>query len=349
MTSRTVVQIVHADAGGGVETLARMIESELTRRGFIIETRVLYSRPDLPAVNKLAAVVNMAWQLVRNPPDALIAYQSTASLLVGGVGSLRGRRRIVHQTALPPETKAPLRLLDRLAGTAGLYTANVLNTAATAAAFAGYPSSYLRHVRLVEHGIAPLPTATDVASALARYRIPQDGLPLLVSAGRLCSQKGQDRVIKALPSLAGCRLVLVGSGPEEGAFRDLAERLGVAERVHFLGTLARPELGALMQAADVFVFPSRWETFGLAAVEAAMAGVPVVASDIDVLREVLATLDARSVRFVAPDDAHELADAVRGILTDPQAKVRALECRDAVRRRYSLERMTDAYVALLSA
>jgi glycosyltransferase involved in cell wall biosynthesis len=129
----------------------------------------------------------------------------------------------------------------------------------------------------------------------------------------------------------------------------LAERLGVADRVHFLGMLARPELGALMQVANVFVFPSRWETFGLAAVEAAMAGVPVVASDIDVLREVLATLDAQSVRFVATDDAHALADAVRSILADPQAKMRARECSDAIRQRYSLERMTDAYVALLSA
>jgi glycosyltransferase involved in cell wall biosynthesis len=349
MTSRTVVQIVHAEAGGGVETLARMIEAELIGRGFAIETRVLYPRPDLPAAKKLAAVVNMAWQLLRNPPDALIAYQSTASLLIGGVGALRRRRRIVHQTALPAETTAALRILDRLAGAAGLYSANVLNTAATAAAFAGYPRRYLRHVRLIEHGIAPLPVATDPASTRTRYGIPQDGLPLLVSAGRLCSQKGQDRIIKALPSLAGCRLVLVGSGPEEDAFRALAERLGVAERVHFLGMLARPELGAVMQAADVFVFPSRWETFGLAAVEAAMAGVPVVASDIDVLREVLATLDAHSVRFVAADDAHALADAVRSILAEPQAKVRSLECRDAVCQRYSLERMTDAYVALLSA
>ena len=83
MTAPTVVQIVHAEAGGGVETLARMIEAELNRRGFVIETRVLYSRPDLPAAKKLAAVVNMAGQLLRNPPDALIAYQATASLLIG--------------------------------------------------------------------------------------------------------------------------------------------------------------------------------------------------------------------------------------------------------------------------
>ena len=56
MSTPTVVQIVHAEAGGGVETLARMIEAELNRRGFAIETRVLYSRPDLPAAKKLAIV-----------------------------------------------------------------------------------------------------------------------------------------------------------------------------------------------------------------------------------------------------------------------------------------------------
>ncbi len=104
-----------------------------------------------------------------------------------------------------------------------------------------------------------------------------------------------------------------------------------------------------MAASELFVFPSRWETFGLAAVEAAMAGVPIVGSDIDVLREVLATLDARSVRFVATEDAHALAKAIGGVLADSQAKAFAVERSTAVRQRYSLDKMIDAYVALLSA
>jgi glycosyltransferase involved in cell wall biosynthesis len=349
MTTPTVVQIVHAEAGGGVETLARMIEAELNRRGFVIETRVLYSRPDLPAAKKLAAVVNMAGQLLRHPPDALIAYQATASLLIGGVGALRGRRRVVHQTALPGETSAPLRMLDRLSGTLGLYSANIVNTGATAAVFVGYPASYRQRLRLIEHGVTPLPVDDATTQAHARYGIPQDGKRRLICVGRLCRQKAQDRILRALPKLPECRVILAGSGPEETALRELARGLGVGDRTHFVGSLGRTDLGNLMVASDLFVFPSRWETFGLAAVEAAMAGVPIVGSDIDVLREVLATLDARSVRFVATEDPLALAEAIRGIVADPQARSLAVQRSAAVRRRYSLDKMIDAYVALLSA
>ena len=115
------------------------------------------------------------------------------------------------------------------------------------------------------------------------------------------------------------KLTVVGDGPYLAELKQLLPK----ESVVFTGFLSDESLRKAYASADVFVFPSRWETFGLAAVEAAMADVPVVASDIDVLREVLATLDARSVRFVATDNALALAAAVRSFLADPQAKVRA--------------------------
>lgn len=348
MIPRSIVQIIHAEAGGGVETLARMINEELGRRGFDIETRVLYASSAWSAPQKLAAVAKAAWRIAKAPPEVLVAYQPTASLLVGLVGRLSGCRvRLVHQTLLPGEGKAPLRVLDRIVGALGFYSVNVVNTRATAEAFSSYPAGYRRRVRLIEHGVSRLPASGDRATTLARHAIPDGDGPLLITVGRLCPQKAQDRILQALHELPDCRLILVGSGPDEDAYRHLAHDLGVSGRVHFLGALPRDELGSLMAAADVFVFPSRWETFGLAAVEAAMAGLPLVVSDMPVLREVLSSLDERSVRFARAQDPHALAADIQSILADPLARGRAVERREAIGQRYGLDRMIDAYAELL--
>ena len=67
----------------------------------------------------------------------------------------------------------------------------------------------------------------------------------------------------------------------------LAVTLGVDDRLHMLGALPADDIADLYAAADLFVFPSIWETFGLAAVEAAMVGMPMVVADLPALREVL--------------------------------------------------------------
>ena len=82
-------------------------------------------------------------------------------------------------------------------------------------------------------------------------------------------------------------LALAGQGPARAELAALAKSLGVADRVHFLGELAPDRIGFFLRSLDVFVFPSIAETFGLAVVEAAQAGIPVVANDLAVLHETL--------------------------------------------------------------
>ena len=76
--------------------------------------------------------------------------------------------------------------------------------------------------------------------------------------------------------------------------------LGVDDRLHMLGALSANDIADLYAAADVFVFPSIWETFGLAAVEAGMAGMPMVVADLPVLHEVLRADGCEPVAFVTP-------------------------------------------------
>ena len=142
-----ILQILHDDERGGVQTIAAMIEEGLLPRHIVFETVYLYPRHGYPTLLKLFAVARMARRIGRGDFDALIAYQSTASILVGVVGWLRGcRLRIVHQTCTPAEMPMLLRWIDRIVGVLGLYSVNVANSAATWCEFARYPARYRKSI-----------------------------------------------------------------------------------------------------------------------------------------------------------------------------------------------------------
>ncbi len=117
--------------------------------------------------------------------------------------------------------------------------------------------------------------------------------------------KQLDLAIRLLPLNERQHLVLAGQGAERANLEALARELKVFDRVHFVGELDERRMGLFLAALDCFVFPSAIETFGLAPVEAAQAGVPVVANNIEVLNEVLSVdgepcalfVDARDTAF----------------------------------------------------
>lgn len=344
-----VLQILHDHERGGVEKLAAMIEAGLSPHGVAFDTVYLYPGLGLSIVSKLACVLDMALRLWRADYDALIAYQSTASILVGIVGWCRDCRwRVVHQTCTPRETPRFLRLLDMIVGALGLYSANVVNSAATWSEFARYPARYRRSVVLIEHGL-------DVPAAVRRPDLTRQhfGLPvarpIILNVGRLAAQKNQDVLIRALACLPDVHLVIAGGGLELDSFRDLATTLGVDERLHMLGPLPADDIADLYTAADLFVFPSTWETFGLAAVEAAMTGIPVVAADLPVLREVLRAGGAEPVTFVAPYDVEGWISAIAALLAQPPAPSTLSAFAETMRRKYSRQRMIESYLSLFEA
>lgn len=336
-----VLQIVHSDDAGGVKTLAEIIGDGLTARGVAVETAVLFPAPGLRA--KLIGTLRVAGRILAGRYDAVIAYQPSASILAGIVGWLaRCPLRIVHQTALPTEVKALVRWLDRVVGTLGLYTVNVVNSHATAAAYARYPARYRRNLLMIEHGVAAPKPTRGRAATLSAFGIPAGRI--LLNVGRLTKQKNQDVLIRALARVPSARLVIAGDGPERPDYTALAAQLGVTDRLHLLGDVTRADIADLLAAADLFVFPSTWETFGLAAVEAAMADVPIVAADLPVLREVLSAQGGAAATFVPPFDTEGWINAISANTTHDAARPAIVH---AVAQRYSVARMVDAYAALL--
>lgn len=142
---------------------------------------------------------------------------------------------------------------------------------------------------------------------------------LVVCVGRVQPLKGQDLAVQMLEHLPDAVLVLAGeSTPGDERYleslHDIARRIGVEGRVRHIGSLGRPEIARLLDAADVVVVPSRSESFGLVPLEAAASGTPVVASRVGGLLE--SVIDGETGVLVDGRDPQEWAEAVGAILHD---------------------------------
>lgn len=138
-----------------------------------------------------------------------------------------------------------------------------------------------------------------------------------VFASRLVPEKGGLVLLEALARMrSSARLVIAGSGPEEGELRAAVARLALAERVAFVGHVSSERVRDLLAGATAAVVPSTWfETFGFGTIEAYALARPVVASDVGALRETV--LDGVTGLRVAPGDAGALAAALDRLAGDP--------------------------------
>ncbi len=204
-------------------------------------------------------------------------------------------------------------------------------------------------VHVVLNGIRPLPPpAPDAVRAFREGVGAAPGTLLVAGAGHVAHRKGFDLLLDAVAALAdpGVRVVVAGSGPEEGALRERAARLGIADRVSWLGH--RDDVPAVLAACDVFVLSSRNEGMANVMLEAMAAGTPVVAADVSGVERALgATADAPPAGWIVPpEDAAALAAALGGVLADlrsggGEAERRAAEASRRVREWFSVERMVE--------
>ena len=134
--------------------------------------------------------------------------------------------------------------------------------------------------------------------------------------------KGLDLLLDSFSRLTAppdARLVMAGDGPDGTRVREATSRTGLSQRVEMVGRVSGDAKWQLLAAASVVVIPSRHESFGLVAAEAAAVGTPVVAFDLPSLREILT--DAGGI-FVPRYDTGALAEALQRVLTDPAERDR---------------------------
>jgi glycosyltransferase involved in cell wall biosynthesis len=176
---------------------------------------------------------------------------------------------------------------------------------------------------------------------------PSDA-PQVLFCGRLVREKGLDLLLRALARLAGpWRLAVAGEGALRPAMTRLAERLGLSDRVRFLGWADRATLSRLYAESAVVAVPSRWpEPFGIVGLEAHAHGRPVVAFAVGGIPEWLD--DGASGFLVPPYDIEAFADRLRACLESPtRAAAMGARGRQRVQRDFSprshLTRLFDIY------
>jgi len=200
----------------------------------------------------------------------------------------------------------------------------------------------------VPHGFDDKSHSLPKHVARQQFKLPPDRV-LLGCAARLHPHKRLDAAIRLLAGEPSWHLALAGQGADEGRLRGLAEELEVSDRTHFIGEIPPRQMADFLACLDVFVFPTQAETFGLAAVEAASAGIPCVVNDLPVLREVLSFEGRPAAIFVDASNQAALSAAVSRILTDKALNEALGQSAKGLRSRYSVDSMVEEYVQILDA
>lgn len=280
-------------------------------------------------------------------PDVVLPFQHYGNIVAAPVARLMGVPRIIaNHVSAPATISRPVRLIDRVLGLSGFYDVITVNSHATWRDYQSYPGRYTRRIVHVPHGFAQRISTLDRSASRARFGLPLDAA-IIGTVARLHPLKRIDLAIATLPLLPQVHLAIAGQGPDEERLRACALEYGVGQRVHFVGEMDGSGVADFLVGLDQFVFPSAAETFGLAAVEAAQAGLPVVAHDLPVLREVLDVDGKPCAHFVDAADTGAFAAAIQQNFDNPAqaAAMGALGRRLA--ERYSLSAMVDAYRDLI--
>jgi len=202
-----------------------------------------------------------------------------------------------------------------------------------------------RRTVIIPNGISESPPVAPLPDGLADLlRRRASGAKILLSIGSLTTQKNHRLFIDALPAITrrhDVMAVLIGEGPELSALQAQASSLDLTDRVRFCGYLK--EAASTLAIADVLVQPSLAESFGVAVVEAFRAGVPVAASSIPPLVELVLETDCGWM--FRKDSPEALAATVNEILDAPveERTGRTDRARHLFLERFTDDRMIDAY------
>jgi glycosyltransferase involved in cell wall biosynthesis len=302
------------------------------------------------------AALRLALYLRRDPPDVLFVLDHHNAMLWGRIAALfSGMPRVVlasHATGLYGGRRN-FRLADRW----------LLEFTDRVVALGRAHARYLTEVEgvapgavtVIENGIpvddfSHIDAATRAALGRELGLGSSDRVVIMVAALR--PEKAHEVLLEAARLLAASRgdlkFLVVGDGPRRSELERLRTRLDLDACVRFLGS--RGDVARLLHLADVLVLPSHpvVETLPLAVLEAMAAGVPVVATRVGSLPEVIES--GRTGVLIEPGNPQGLASALISVLDDPErSRAMAAAAREVVGSRYSVQPMVDKYAALFQS
>ncbi len=347
----------------GAQEISRLLGAGLTARGYRVTNLfffrksdsfdeppdTLYCAPSRPG--NPVALLRMLWTLGRHirtiRPDAVLTFQHFGNVIGAGMTRLVSRAPVVaNQVSSALAMSRPVRTADIVMGSLGFFDRITLNSKDMEREYSRYPAAYRSRMVHVPHGFDDKALTLSKDAARQTFNLPPDRV-LLGCAARLHPHKRLDLAIRLLPDQPSWHLALAGQGADEARLKLLADELKVSDRLHLLGEIPPSRMADFLASLDVFVFPTQAETFGLAAVEAANAGVPSVVTDLPVLREVLSYEGKPTALFVDASEHEKLSAAVSSLLTDQDLREALRQNAKGLRLRYSVDAMVEEYVRIL--
>jgi glycogen(starch) synthase len=208
-------------------------------------------------------------------------------------------------------------------------------------------SEVLTRLKIPEEKVDQIPNAVeslkfeepvDAKTTRATWNVGE-GQKMITAVGRLTPQKGFDDLIRAYPAIRRAvpesRLVIVGEGHMRSELESIAEKENVRDGTTFAGFLSDGELVAVLKRSDVVVVPSRFEPFGIIALEAMAAGAPLVVSRVGGLAEIVE--DSVDGIEVEPNNPSAIAAATVRILSDRELAARLATRGEEKAKTYSWE------------
>jgi len=350
------------EAAGAQGAAIRLTEA-LRDRGHEAETWFLYVKrpvyvdqrnvrvvmPNKPGATDLPRLLwRLRSMIAEFKPDCMFAFTHYASAIGAPVAALTGVRARIATVRRPfNEYPAGARIANTIAGSIGVASRTIAVSAATTESCAHLPAAFKRMLITVSNGVDVRRSVLSVHEARERFGVPIDAR-LILTTGRLSPEKNQQVLVRILEHQANVDLAIAGEGPARASLAATAKRLGVENRVHLVGELPPSSVPDFLAMEGIFAFPSRYEAFGFSVVEAMATGLPVVASDIPAMREILGDsgTDEAGIR-VTPDSIEEWTAAIKGLFENP-GRMHTLAHLAALRaRHFSLSTMVDGYEAAM--
>jgi len=220
------------------------------------------------------------------------------------------------------------------------YAAIACNSEATAQNLLDWIPEVTKRVSIIYNGV-PLERFRNAPPASKHEILPSSsGWPVVVFVARFDPAKDHPTLLRAMRRVPKADLVLVGDGDLRPQIQRLAQELGIGERVHFLGR--RPDIPQLLKMADLYVHASNYEGFGIAAVEAMSAGLPVVASDVPGLGEIVKGAGI----LVPPGDDEALAKAINGVLQSQLLREQMVAASQRRAADFGIDRTVEAFIEI---
>jgi glycosyltransferase involved in cell wall biosynthesis len=328
--TRIAFCITDLDAGGAeralVQIVTRIDRSRFEPFVFCISGEGELARPLREAGVAVVCLearkrqgVSVVWRLSRLlaklRPTILQTFLFHANI-AGRLAGTAARVPIIVSGIRVAEKRGSLRLwIDR--ATDWMVSRHVCvsqDVAAFSAARGGLPIGKLE---VIPNGVDARVYAEAPPADLGQFGIPA-GSRTILFVGRLDPQKGPFVLMAAarefLPRHNDLHVLLVGDGPLAENLRKWVAKENLADRIHFAGR--RNDVPSLLRAAEIFVLPSLWEGLPNVVLEAMAAGVPVVASQVEGISDLLT--DDRTGLIVPANAAPELIEAIERLLADPQ-------------------------------